>query len=266
MSRPTWIAIHIEQCAIVSNCAFHEIYKTAILFLFSMTTASRLTLNIASCSTSFAAHSQYIPARQPLISIRSFSHHPRPRNESHSSSIVSLYRQLPARQHRKQRLSELQPVAASYDASADRPLSTSSQDAASAAAAAPVKKRSSLVNRAIFGTILGLSGAVVIVTGGWLYAAVTCLVAYQVSQELIGMVTAKGIAEGMKPPPPLVNTATSFLCVLLNAWVFVSGGRSASAMAVSEGQTRQWVEHKARLAHCTRELPLCLLCSVVNCS
>ena len=67
---------------------------------------------------------------------------------------------------------------------------------------------------------------------GWLYAAVTCLVAYQASQELIGMVTAKGIAEGMKPPPPLINRITSLLCVLLNLWVFVSGGRAASAMAV----------------------------------
>lgn len=101
--------------------------------------------------------------------------------------------------------------------------------------APPAAKKgpSSLAKRAVFGTILGLGGAVVIVAGGWLYAAVTCLVAYQASQELVGLVTAKGIAEGMKPPPPFINLITSLLCVVLNLWVFVSGGRSASAMAVA---------------------------------
>jgi phosphatidate cytidylyltransferase len=53
------------------------------------------------------------------------------------------------------------------------------------------------------------------------------------SQEFIGLVSAKGIAKGMPPPPPLISNAISLLCVALNAWVFVTNGRAASAMAVA---------------------------------
>lgn len=122
-------------------------------------------------------------------------------------------------------------AAASMDAGAGQPLP---QPLPAAGGAAPAKKKSSsLAKRAVFGTILGLGAAVVVTWGGWLYALVTCLVAFQASQELTGLVTAKGIAEGMQPPPPVISSLTSLLCVLLNAWVFVSGGRSASAMAVA---------------------------------
>jgi len=95
------------------------------------------------------------------------------------------------------------------------------------------KGPSSLAKRATFGSILGLGGAVVIVLGGWLFASVACLVAYQCSQEFIGLVNAKGISEGMKPPPPMISSAISMLCVALCAWSFVSGGKMASAMAVA---------------------------------
>lgn len=91
----------------------------------------------------------------------------------------------------------------------------------------------SLGKRAVAGLVLGLTGAVVIIVGGWLYAGVTCLVAYQCSRELSGLLNAKGISAGMKPPPPLVATATSFLCVALNAWAYHSGGRASAAMAVA---------------------------------
>jgi len=98
----------------------------------------------------------------------------------------------------------------------------------------PKKKgSSSLAKRAVFGTVLGLTGAVVIVIGGWLYAAVTCLVAYQCSRELSGLLNAKGIVKGMKPPPPVVSYATSLICVALNAWAFKSGGKAQTAMAVA---------------------------------
>jgi len=46
-------------------------------------------------------------------------------------------------------------------------------------------------------------------------------------------VGAKGIAKGARPTPPLINSAISLLCVALNAWVFVTNGRAASAMAVA---------------------------------
>ena len=95
------------------------------------------------------------------------------------------------------------------------------------------KGMSSLAQRAIFGTLLGLCAAVVIIIGSWPFAAVCCIAAYQCSQEFIGMVNAQGIAKGMKPPPPLVSSAISLLCVGLNAWSYVSGGKMASAMAVA---------------------------------
>ena len=93
--------------------------------------------------------------------------------------------------------------------------------------------RSGLAKRAIFGSILGMAGAAVILIGGWPYVVVTCLVAYQCSKEFIGLVNAGGIAGGMKPPPPLISSTISLLCVMLNAWAFVTGGRNASAMAVA---------------------------------
>ncbi len=95
------------------------------------------------------------------------------------------------------------------------------------------KPMSSLAKRAIFGTLLGLCAAVVIIIGSWPFAAVCCMAAYQCSQEFIGMVNAQGIAKGMKPPPPLVSSAISLLCVGLNAWSYMSGGKMASAMAVA---------------------------------
>ena len=163
------------------------------------------------------------------------------------------------------------------------------QDAAAAVAAQPAaveasdeaapapKKKGGLAKRVVFGVILGLSGAAVIIVGGWLYCFVACLAAYQLSQvkawaapaalmtdeisalrctchpcalhpippplpcchcnpslqEFIGLVGAKGISKGMRPPPPLVNNAISLLCVALNAWVFITNGRAASAMAVA---------------------------------
>eukprot|EP00887_Chlorella_sp_A99_P001916 scaffold18.g1916.t1 len=37
----------------------------------------------------------------------------------------------------------------------------------------------------------------------------------------------------MKPPKPLISSVTSLLCVCLNAWVFLTNGRTAAAMAVA---------------------------------
>lgn len=95
------------------------------------------------------------------------------------------------------------------------------------------KTSSSLTKRALFGSILGVAAAVIIVIGGWPFAAVTCLLAYQCSQEFVGLVNAKGISKGMIPPPPLVSSAISLMCVSLCAWSFMSGGKMASAMAVA---------------------------------
>jgi hypothetical protein len=157
------------------------------------------------------------------------------RSPSYQPALLTRQQQ---QQQQLQRRQQQRHVVASagFSAAASQPHDSANPPAAAAAAAAAVPKKgsSSLAKRAVFGTILGLAGAVVIVTGGWLYAIVTCLVAYQASQELIGMLGAKGIAErGMKPPSPVINSVTSLLCVLLNLWVFMTGGRAASAMAVA---------------------------------
>jgi phosphatidate cytidylyltransferase len=119
------------------------------------------------------------------------------------------------------------------DSSASSSFDAVSSSSIEDATPAKPKGPSSLAKRAIFGTLLGTSGAVVILLGGWVYAAVTCLVAFQCSKEFTGLVNAKGISEGMKPPPPVITNAISLLCVALNAWAYRSGGKTASAMAVA---------------------------------
>lgn len=142
----------------------------------------------------------------------------------------------PALSRRTHRL-VTRPLPATAAADAGGAADGGSDDAAAAAAdadaPAPPKKSSSLAKRAVFGTILGLGGAVVILVGDWLYAAAACLVAFQCSKEYVGLVNAKGMSAGMKPPPPIVSSVISLLCVALNAWAFVSGGKTASAMAVA---------------------------------
>ena len=92
---------------------------------------------------------------------------------------------------------------------------------------------SSLPARALFGSLLGLAGGLIILTGGWLYTATTCLVVYQVCQEFQGFLTSKGISEGMEPPPPLVSALSSLLCVCFALWTHLSNGRATAALAVA---------------------------------
>lgn len=112
-------------------------------------------------------------------------------------------------------------------------VASASGDSLSSSSSSPSPPLSSLAKRTLFGTLLGLSAAIIIIIGSWPFAIVVCLASYQCSQEFIGMVNAQGIARGMKPPPPLVSSFISLLCVGLNAWSYLSGGKMASAMAVA---------------------------------
>lgn len=94
------------------------------------------------------------------------------------------------------------------------------------------KAGSSLPARALFGSLLGITGGCVIMTGGWVYTVSTCLIVYQVCQEFQGFLTSKGISAGMQPPPPIVSSISSLLCVCLAAWTHFSGGKSTAALAV----------------------------------
>lgn len=60
-----------------------------------------------------------------------------------------------------------------------------------AATVARSKGLSGLAARLVFGTALGVVGALVILTGGWCYMLCACFIAYQASQEYFGFLTSK---------------------------------------------------------------------------
>jgi Cytidylyltransferase family len=90
-----------------------------------------------------------------------------------------------------------------------------------------------LTKRIIFGVILGGSGAAVILAGGWVFAAVCCAVVYQAAQEYYGFITSQGISKGMQPPPPVVSSLTSLLCIGITWWTFATNGTVTAALAVA---------------------------------
>lgn len=91
----------------------------------------------------------------------------------------------------------------------------------------------SLALRVIFGTVLGLLGAVVITTGGWIFTGAVCLVAYQATQEFFGFITSKGMSEGQSPPSPIVSALTTAMCLGLSIWTHITHGRATAALAVA---------------------------------
>ena len=91
----------------------------------------------------------------------------------------------------------------------------------------------SLALRVIFGTVLGLLGAVVITTGGWIFTGAVCLVAYQATQEFYGFITSKGMSEGQSPPSPIVSALTTAMCLGLSIWTHITHGRATAALAVA---------------------------------
>lgn len=91
----------------------------------------------------------------------------------------------------------------------------------------------SLALRVIFGTVLGLLGAVVITSGGWIFTGAVCLVAYQATQEFFGFMTSKGISEGQSPPSPVVSALTTAMCLGLSIWTHITHGRATAALAVA---------------------------------
>lgn len=91
----------------------------------------------------------------------------------------------------------------------------------------------SLALRTIFGTVLGLIGAIVITAGGWMFTGAVCLVAYQATQEFFGLLTAKGVSEGQSPPSPIVSALTTAMCLGLSIWTHITHGRATAALAVA---------------------------------
>ena len=87
-------------------------------------------------------------------------------------------------------------ASASADFSAADIVSPSSAASPAVAPIAPLpamprKGLTGLAARVVFGILLGVSGAIVILTGGKFYMGIACLVAYQASQEYFGFLTSK---------------------------------------------------------------------------
>mmetsp|Transcript_11513 Transcript_11513/g.20417 ORF Transcript_11513/g.20417 Transcript_11513/m.20417 type:complete len:414 (+) Transcript_11513:93-1334(+) len=113
----------------------------------------------------------------------------------------------------------------------------SQQQAQAHEGAAPTQKQTSkasgFANRVLFGTLLGLVGGLVVLVGKLPFLGVIMFVTYQATQEYYGFITSAGISKGMAPPPPLVSTLTSVLCISTATLAYFLNGRSGTVLAVS---------------------------------
>ena len=88
--------------------------------------------------------------------------------------------------------------------------------AETAATAARSKGLSGLAARVVFGTALGIVGALVILTGGWCYMLCACFVAYQASQEYFGFLTSKVSQRSLNPSKLAMGVFHALNC--MHAW------------------------------------------------
>lgn len=137
------------------------------------------------------------------------------------------YRQQPVRSSRTQ------TVAASTSADASTGAASGLPDLPIPDIPVRGKGLGSLALRVIFGTVLGLLGAIVITAGGWMFTGAVCLVAYQATQEFFGFMTSKGVSEGQSPPSPVVSALTTAMCLGLSIWTHITHGRATAALAVA---------------------------------
>lgn len=95
------------------------------------------------------------------------------------------------------------------------------------------KGMGSFAKRVLFGLILGGTGGSVLIAGGFPWACLVSLVAYQASQEYFGFITSKGIAAGMQPPPYHVTSIISLAAVGMSFGTFLTRGRTGTCLAVA---------------------------------
>ncbi|KAG2494580.1 hypothetical protein HYH03_007346 [Edaphochlamys debaryana] len=96
-----------------------------------------------------------------------------------------------------------------------------------------MQKTKELVNRVVFGVLLGAVSAVIILYGKQAMLGMLLLVAYQASQEYFGFMTSKQMRKGMPPPPMLVTTATTVMCMGMSVFAYFYRGRSGTLLAVA---------------------------------
>ncbi|GFR46485.1 hypothetical protein Agub_g8062 [Astrephomene gubernaculifera] len=97
----------------------------------------------------------------------------------------------------------------------------------------PVQKAREFANRVIFGLLLGLAGAVVILYGKLAMLALLVFASYQASREYFGFITSKQMSKGMPPPTPLVSTATTVMCMGMTLFSHFYRGKSGTLLAVA---------------------------------
>ena len=117
-------------------------------------------------------------------------------------------------EQQQQQQAQAQPHAAD-PAAADPAAAAAMGSSADGAAveAAPKKKSGSLAKRVVFGVILGLSGAAVIIIGGWVYAGVACLAAFQLSQ--VRRLRSRGMAAAGMAALPQCRCQQKLLALML---------------------------------------------------
>lgn len=90
-----------------------------------------------------------------------------------------------------------------------------------------------LAQRVISGSLLASLALVMIGAGGWPFASLACLAAWQCSREYVGLLQASGMASGMEPPSKLTSSTVTLFCVALNVWTAASRGRGSTPLAVA---------------------------------
>ncbi|GBG88082.1 hypothetical protein CBR_g46453 [Chara braunii] len=119
------------------------------------------------------------------------------------------------------------------------PSPPDSADARSAAAALvllrlpEVLATSNLVNRVIYGSLLGAGALSALLMGGWVYTGGLSIVTFLATREYFGLVMEKGIARGMKPPPPIVTKVCTLMCSAMPLLTMYYNGRVGAALTTA---------------------------------
>ena len=92
-----------------------------------------------------------------------------------------------------------------------------------------------LIKRATFGLLLGMSGVVVVFSGGLLFSAIVAACAYQVSREFNGLVISMRNERKTFAPPNSIRELMSVFCLLfpLTNYFYPRGGKSALLLSVA---------------------------------
>jgi len=94
-------------------------------------------------------------------------------------------------------------------------------------------QKGNFAKRVIAGIVLGLGGAGIVTFGQLPFLGLLLLITYQATQEYYGFITSSGITKGMTPPPPLVSSLTTILCISICVLAYTYNKRSGTVLAVA---------------------------------